>query len=64
MNFRFERDKKAVENGDYSILKERRAELQKLESQVKAERNSFRLQCLAQELVARRDEYKALDALV
>ena len=64
MNFRFERDKKAVENGDYSILKERRAELQKLESQVKAERNSFRLQCLSQELVARRDEYKALDALV
>lgn len=64
MNFRFERDKKAVENGDYSILKERKAEMEKLARQVKAERNGFRLQCLEQELVARRNEYTALDALV
>lgn len=64
MNFRFERDKKAVENGEYSILRDRKAELEKLERQVKAERNGFRLQCLAQELVARRNEYSILDALV
>ena len=64
MNFRFERDKKAIENGNYSILQERKAELESLEQKVKAERNGFRLQCLAQELVARRTEYKELDALI
>lgn len=64
MNFRFERDKKAVENGDYSILKERKAELEKLARQIKAERNGFRLQCLGQEFITRRNEYAVLDALV
>ena len=64
MNFRFERDKKAVANGDSSIIRERKAELDKLEQKIRAERNGFRIQCLAQELVARRNEYKVLDAMI
>ena len=64
MNYRFERDKKAVANGDSSIIRERKAELDKLEQKIRAERNGFRIQCLAQELVARRAEYKILDAMI
>ena len=64
MNFRFERDKKSVASGDSSIIRERKAELDRIEKELRAERNGFRIQCLAQELVARRAEYKILDAMI
>lgn len=64
MNYRFERDFKAVEQGEYSVIRERKAELDKLEQKIKAERNDFKLHCLVQEFVARRDEYEILDSMV
>lgn len=60
----FERDKKAIEDGNgIEVMKRRKAELDELWKKGRAERNSFRLQCLKQEYIKRSAEYEELDKL-
>ena len=46
------------------ILRERKAELERIERQGRACKNRFRLECLAQEYNRLKREYDALDAMV
>ena len=63
---RFERHKNEIKNGANGIiiLRERKAELLQIEKQGKAEKNSFRQDCLAQEFVKLQREYDELAELV
>lgn len=62
---RFERDLKEAKNGNATvILKERKAELDRLTMEGKACKNKFRMQCIAQEVVRLTKEYNEIDRLV
>lgn len=62
---RFERDYNSCMNGEgVVVLKERKAELDRLWKQGRECRNSFRMQCIAQEYGRRLAEYEELCELV
>ena len=58
---RFERDlKEALEGNEIEVLKRRKAEIDRLTAEGKACKNSFRLTCIAQEVVRLTKEYNAI----
>lgn len=63
---RFEKDKAEILNGGNAtvIMRERKAQLEKLYAEGKACRNAFRTQCIAQEYAKLQKEYAALDELI
>lgn len=61
----FVRDKKEVLNGNSTVvLKERKAELEKLYREGRGCKNSFRRECIAQEYTKLQSEYNELDQLI
>ena len=62
---RFEKDiQEALSGNATEILKSRKAELERLSREGKSCRNSFRRQCIAQEVVRLQREYNAIDELI
>lgn len=64
---RFERDRRAIEEDVLEateILKRRKAEIERLEHDFTWCKNSFRRECIDQELTARKNEYNKLDAMI
>lgn len=67
MSTKFDKDMKLIEtdsDAGIMILRERKAELERIERQRRACKNHFRLECLAQEYNRLKREYDALDAMV
>ena len=61
---RFEKDFKAAQEGNQiEVLTKRKAELDRLDKEGKACKNSFRKQCIAQEYTRLKAEYDKIDAL-
>lgn len=61
---RFEKDFKAAQEGnEIEVLTKRKAELDRLDKEGKACKNSFRKQCIAQEYTRLKAEYDKIDAL-
>ena len=62
---RFEKDLLEAKNGNATIiLKERKAELDRMTKEGKACKNKFRMQCIAQEVARLTKEYNEIDKLV
>ena len=62
---RYEKDMQEALNGNaMEVLKSRKAELERLTKEGKACKNSFRRQCIAQEVVRLQREYNAIDELI
>ena len=62
---RFERDLREARNGDATIiLKERKAEIERLTKEGRACKNAFRRECIAQEVVRLTREYNEIDSLI
>ena len=62
---RFEKDMQEALSGNATeILKSRKAELERLTREGKSCRNSFRRQCIAQEVVRLQHEYNAIDEMI
>lgn len=58
---RFERDlKEALEGNEIEVLKRRKAEIEKLTAEGKVCKNSFRRQCIAQDVARLTREYNAI----
>lgn len=63
---KFEKQMHGIENGTLDllvILRERKEELKQVEREGKRAKNSFRVQCLAQEFVRLTSEYDELEEL-
>lgn len=61
---RFEKDLKAAQEGnEIEVLTKRKAELDRLDKEGRACKNSFRKQCIAQEYTRLKAEYDKIDAL-
>ena len=61
---RFEKDEReCLEGNEIEVLKRRKAELESLQRQGKAEKNGFRRTCIAQEFARLKAEYDRLDAM-
>ena len=62
---RFERDLREARNGYASlILRERKAEIERLTKEGRACKNAFRRECIAQEVVRLTREYNEIDNLI
>ena len=62
---RFEKDMQEALSGNATeVLKSRKAELEHLTREGKSCKNSFRRQCLAQEVTRLQREYNAIDELI
>ena len=62
---RYEKDMQEALNGNaMEVLKIRKAELERLTREGKSYKNSFRRQCIAQEVVRLQREYNAIDELI
>lgn len=62
---RFEKDmQEALNDNATEILKSRKAEIERLTSEGKSCKNSFRRQCIAQEVARLTREYNAIDELI
>ena len=62
---RFEKDmQEALNDNATEILKSRKAELERLTREGKSCKNSFRRQCIAQEVARLQREYNAIDELI
>ena len=62
---RFEKDMQDALSGNaMEVLKSRKAELERLTREGKSCKNSFRRQCIAQEVVRLQREYNAIDELI
>ena len=61
---RFERDRKdALEGNEIEVLKNRKAEIERLTREGKSCKNGFRLRCIAQEVARLQREYDEIDSL-
>lgn len=61
---RFEKDMKdALEGNEIEVLKRRKAEIERLTVEGKGCKNSFRRECIAQEVVKLTAEYNAISEL-
>ncbi len=59
---RFEKDlKDALEGNEIEVLTKRKAELDRLEREGKACRNTFRRQCIAQDFYRLKKEYEQIE---
>ena len=62
---RFDKDMlEALDGNATEVLKRRKAEIERLTKEGKACKNSFRRQCLAQEVVRLQREYSAIDETI
>ena len=62
---RYEKDMQEALNGNATeVLKSRKAEIERLTSEGKSCRNSFRRQCIAQEVARLTRECNAIDELI
>ena len=67
MSTKFDKDLRLMETDPgegIMILRERKAELERIERQERKNKNRFRLECLAQEYNRLKREYYTLDAMV
>lgn len=67
MSTKFDKDLKLMEtdaDASIMILRERKAQLERIERQGRACKNKFRLECLAQEYNQLKREYDALDQMI
>lgn len=67
MSTKFDKDLRVMEtdsDAGIMILRERKAQLERIERQGRTCKNRFRLECLAQEYNRLKREYDALDAMV
>ena len=61
----FERDAQEIKKGNcIEVMKRREAELERLEKAGRAERNGFKVTCIAQEFNRLRDEYYRLEEMI
>lgn len=60
---RFERDYADARNGGIEVLRERKAELDRLENEGKSCKNKWRMQCILQDYARLKNEYTALSSL-
>ena len=61
---RFQKDYETMKKGtDLSILKKRKAEIDRLTKEGRGCKNKFRQTCIAQDLIRLKKEYEALEAL-
>ena len=62
---RFQKDQQEILAGNsHEVMEGRKAELRRLEKELRECRNGFRAQCLQQEIERRRREYNELDAMI
>lgn len=64
---RFDRDFNEIKTDSSNalpIMKERKAEIQRLEKRLRETRNGFIAQCTMQDLEKRRSEYRILDEMI
>lgn len=61
----FEKDRQAIRDGfTFEVMLRRKNEIMELERKLCRSRNSFRAQCIAQEIERRRKEYRKLDEMI
>ena len=62
---RFQKDQQEILAGNsHEVMEGRKAELRRLEKDLRECRNGFRAQCLQQEIERRQKEYRELDEMI
>ena len=62
---RFQKDQQAILAGNsHEVMEGRKAELRRLEKELRECRNGFIAQCLQQEIERRQREYRELDEMI